>query len=197
MVIDLSAILVPVDFSSDSQFIVEYAIAMAATFHAAVTLMHVCERADSMSGIVPGLDAAADDKKDLALAKKALVGLRTANPTHTETAVRVRVVQGSPTRNHLDSSSVSDDHHGHARPDGTRACLDGKRCRSRRPQVTLPRLDDSLPLRPPRHGVTASSGLAPGPGVSPRCDGSWPACVAGPRFDERRRPRPSKPDAQC
>ena len=96
MLINLSAILGPVDFSSGSQFFVEYAVAMARTFHATVTLIHVCHKADSMSGIVPGADKAADDKKDLAIARKALDDLRAATSKPMNTAMRVLVVEGSP-----------------------------------------------------------------------------------------------------
>lgn len=94
--INLAAILVPVDFSSGSEFFVEYAMAMAGTFHATVTLLHVCGRADSMSGIVPGADKAADDKRDVALAQKALDGLRAETKKGVNTDVLV--VKGSPAR---------------------------------------------------------------------------------------------------
>jgi nucleotide-binding universal stress UspA family protein len=94
--INLSAILAPVDFSSSSDFVVEYAVAMASTFQASVTLLHVCQRADSMSGIVPGADSVADDEKDLALARKALDGLRADAQKHADTGIHVLVVDGSP-----------------------------------------------------------------------------------------------------
>ncbi|MGA7122553.1 MAG: universal stress protein [Polyangiaceae bacterium] len=96
MLINLSAILVPVDFSSGSQFFVEYATAMARTFHATVTLMHVCHNVDSMNGIVPGADKAADDKEDLAIARKALDDLRAATLKPMNTPMSVLVVHGSP-----------------------------------------------------------------------------------------------------
>ncbi len=98
MMIHLAAILVPVDFSSGSEFFVEYAVAMARTFHATVTLLHVCQRADSMSGIVPGADKAADDKSDVALAQGSLDALRAETTRHVSSDVRVLVVEGSPAR---------------------------------------------------------------------------------------------------
>jgi nucleotide-binding universal stress UspA family protein len=93
IVISLSAILAPVDFSSGSRFVVEYAVAMAHAFQASVTLLHVCQRADSMSGIVPGADKAVDDKEDVSVARKSLDGLRA---DHMNRDVRVLVLDGSP-----------------------------------------------------------------------------------------------------
>jgi nucleotide-binding universal stress UspA family protein len=103
-VITLSTILVPVDFSSESQSFVEYAAAMAQKWGATLTLIHVCERPDAMAGIVPGADNEADDTKDRVLAQKALENLRMETRKYTNVGMRVLVVDGSPAREIISAS---------------------------------------------------------------------------------------------
>jgi len=49
-----------------------------------------------MSGIVPGADNVVDDKENVALAGKALDGLRAETQKRIDTGIRVLVVDGSP-----------------------------------------------------------------------------------------------------
>jgi nucleotide-binding universal stress UspA family protein len=90
--------LVPIDFSPGSDSSVGYAIALAQTLRSEVTLLHVYERADGMSSIVPGADRVVDDEHDRALAHQWLDELRTRTIRGRDVEVRVAVVSGSPAR---------------------------------------------------------------------------------------------------
>ena len=94
--INISNILVPVDFSAGSRACVEYATAMAEAFHSNVTLFHVFERVDLMASIVPGADARVDDETDRALAQRHLERLRTETPRRANVQISVAVIHGSP-----------------------------------------------------------------------------------------------------
>jgi len=94
--INISNILVSVDFSAGSRACVEYATAMAEAFHSNVTLFHVFERVDLMASIVPGADARVDDETDRALAQRHLERLRTETPRRANVQISVAVIHGSP-----------------------------------------------------------------------------------------------------
>jgi nucleotide-binding universal stress UspA family protein len=85
---------------------VEYAAAIAHKSGATLTLIHVCERPDAMTGIVPRADNEADDANDRALGQKALENLRVETGKHTNVGVRVIVVDGSPVREIISASKA-------------------------------------------------------------------------------------------
>jgi nucleotide-binding universal stress UspA family protein len=93
----VSKILVPVDFSSSSKPAVECAVALATALRCAVTLFHVCQLPDLMSGIVPGADNTFDADRDRAIAQSSLESLRTDNSETTATAVSALVARTHPT----------------------------------------------------------------------------------------------------
>jgi nucleotide-binding universal stress UspA family protein len=94
--ITVSRILVAVDFSSGSEVVVEYAVALAKVLQATVTLFHVYQMPDLMNSIVPGADNAGDAEKDRALAQKWLEELRAQAQKHINVEMRVVVEHGSP-----------------------------------------------------------------------------------------------------
>jgi len=94
--ITVPKMLVPVDFSLGSDTSVAYATALAQTLRSEVTLLHVYQRSDSMSSIVPGADPVVDDEHDRALAQQWLEGLRAKALKHGDVEMRVVVVSGSP-----------------------------------------------------------------------------------------------------
>jgi len=94
--IAVSKILVPVDFSLGSKLVVEYAVALAQTLKASVTLLHVRELPGSMSSIVPGSDNARDGEKAHAFAQERLDLLCAETRKHTDVEMRTLVHQGSP-----------------------------------------------------------------------------------------------------
>ena len=92
----VSKMLVPVDFSSGSDSSVAYATALAQTLRAVITLLHVYQRSDGMSSIVPGADQVVDDEHDRAFAQQWLEGLRAKSMRGRDVETRVVVVAGSP-----------------------------------------------------------------------------------------------------
>lgn len=89
-------ILVPVDFSKGSDEAVEYALTLAKALDREVEVLHVYERGEVTSALVPGTDAGADSAAARAASEATLERLRGDLAGRGFTKISVRAEEGHP-----------------------------------------------------------------------------------------------------
>ena len=102
----ISSILVPVDFSAGSHAAIEYALGLARTYRAKVTLFHAQDAPTSMNQIVPGADNHVDSRREEVRIRSSLEAYATRFNADGAVDLHIDVRCGSPIEQIVSASTT-------------------------------------------------------------------------------------------